>query len=104
MVLTYSIFYREHPDHAALRHVGVGFHRLIETRDHLLGIHAPARLHGDVLYAVDHVGDRHAGDAAAGVRREEAESRRAGCELEKLAEDPEPEKPPRLKKKPVQSE
>src|SRR5258707_15877530 len=58
----------EYPDHAALRHVRFRAHGLVQTADHFLGIDAPPGLHRDVLDAVDHVGDRHRGDA--GIRAE----------------------------------
>src|SRR5215213_3204258 len=63
-----SILQREHPHHTALGHERLLAARLIEPRDHLLRVDAPAGLHRDVLHAVDFEGRRHAGHA--GVRAE----------------------------------
>src|SRR5688572_12569539 len=57
---------REHPDDAALRHDRLRAARAVDAARHALRVDAPARLHGDVLHAVDLERRRYARDA--GVR------------------------------------
>src|SRR5439155_255627 len=62
-----SVADREHPDDAALRHLRLRIAERVQARLHALRIDPPARLHGDVLHAVDGEGARHAGDAGVGL-------------------------------------
>src|SRR6185503_5944531 len=61
-----SALEREHPHDAALRHDRLRAARAVDARRHALRVDAPARLHGDVLHAVDLERGGHARDA--GVR------------------------------------
>src|SRR5262249_39141608 len=70
-----SIAECEHPDHTALRHVGLGAAKRVEPCLHPLGVDTPARLHRDVLHAVDRVRARHAGDAGVGFELPELVAR-----------------------------
>src|SRR5206468_11568230 len=62
-----SLLHREHPNHPALRHVGLDVAELVDLVLHALRVDAPAGLNGDVLHAVHGERGRHGGDTRVGA-------------------------------------
>src|SRR2546426_1882213 len=65
----------EHPDDPALGHLGLGTEERVEPPLHPLSVDAPARLHGDVLHAIDGERARHSCDPGVSLELPEGRTR-----------------------------